>query len=121
MVKPISFNTAKRRVAQKAPSVTTTVVDKFVGHINKCFATKESMEQYRCSPAVGHFYQVNTDMQAKPEDCIAIDKAFRDAGWPGVHVVYFKGRLGVSLSFRTWDDNERHRPRYDNKPLYRAA
>lgn len=121
MVKPITMKTALRRSRQRAPSATMPVLERFIKHVNTQMATKEQMERYRCSPNVGHFYQIHTDMEATQEDCLAIDTAFLEAGWPGVHVVYYKGRLGVSLSMRPWGNKDPHHPAYNGKTIARQA
>lgn len=121
MVKPITMSTALRRIRENKEAVELSVQDRFISYVNARMATKESMLGHRCDENLGHFYQVCTDMEALQSDCLAIDKAFRDAGWPGVHVVYFQGRLSVSLSVKPWQQKGLEQPRYNNKPLARIG
>lgn len=117
MVKPLTMSTVLRRIRQNKVVAELSVQDRFIGHVNARLATKELMLGHRCAENVGHFYQVCTDMKALQSDCQAIDKAFREAGWLGVHVVYYQGRLGVSLSVKPWQQKGLGQPYYNGKPI----
>lgn len=95
MAKAISLQKALR-VLQGTPSKSN--VEVFIDYVNSCFATKESMLRYRCSPNMGHFYQLGVNLlEVTPAQCLEIEKEFRGAGWKDVQVVYWMGALSISL------------------------
>lgn len=117
MVKPITMSTALRRIRENQAVTEMSVQERFINHVNSRLATKESMRAHRCDESLGHFYQVCTDMEAAPSDCQAIDKAFREAGWAGVHVVYYRGRLSVTLYVNPLQQVSLGKPHYNGKQI----
>lgn len=70
----------------------------FVDYVNSVLSNKETMLRHRCSPTMGHFYQIGMNLhEVTPDDCLQIELAFRTAGWKDVQVVYWLGALSISL------------------------
>lgn len=94
MTKPITMQKAMRFLNATATLSTTEI---FIQYVNTKFVSKAAMLAHRCSPEMGHFYSVSLDLAATPEECLAIEDAFRP-GWKAVKVVYWQGRLSISLA-----------------------
>lgn len=90
-----------------------TTVEIFIQYVNSRFATRPTMDGHRCSPNLGHFYQIGMDIQATPAECLEIEKAFRP-GWKAVKVVYWHGRLSIHLDC---NENSGLTSFYNGKPL----
>jgi hypothetical protein len=111
MIKPLSLAKALRIQAGTADQ---SVVDTFIDWVNASLSTRAKMQQHRCSPEVGEFYQVHLRLTAEPDDCRQIETKFKNAGWKAVKVVYWQGSLGISLEYghaRDWTSV------YEGKPL----
>lgn len=95
MAKAISLKKALA-VLQGTPSKSN--VEVFLDYVNSCFATKETMLRYRCSPEMGHFYQMGVNLlEVTPQECLEIEAEFRGVGWKDVQVIYWLGAVSVSL------------------------
>lgn len=102
--KPVTMKQALRILTGTAHSST---VDTFIQYVNSRFSSAPTMMVHRCSPSLGHFYQISMDLVATPEDCFEIEEAFRSS-WGGVQVTYWKGRLAISLDCgkgRDWNSH----------------
>ncbi|KWU23395.1 hypothetical protein AS149_37030 [Burkholderia cenocepacia] len=74
-------------------------VECFIAHVNSVMNDSERRTQCRCDPAVGSFWQVAVSPIALDAvSVLELQRAFEDAGWPQVQVVYWKDKCSVSLA-----------------------
>jgi hypothetical protein len=99
-IRPISYAAVKqKRAAGKAQ--TLCPVDQVIHEVNRVLSDAKLRDICRCDPAVGSFWTVSGNLELTKTDIARVRKSFMDAGWPKVHVVFWNGQWGVTLSEST--------------------
>ena len=96
-VAPTRFTTIQRRLKED-PATRLLAVECFIAHVNTVMNDSERRARCRCDPEVGSFWQVAmSPIALDAVSVLTLQKAFEDAGWPQVQVVYWKSNCSVSL------------------------
>lgn len=96
-IRPVTYTTVKqKRAASKVQ--TLCPVDQVIHEVNRVMRDSKLADACRCDPAVGSFWTVSGNLDLTKTDIARVRKSFVDAGWPKVHVVFWQGQWGVTLS-----------------------